>query len=207
MRKCLSLLLILMLLVSLAAHAAESRWSEPDRFVEEHAETALYAGESETFDLYYLVADATALMKEKEPGREVAPNVRDMMFRVAVLPKPGKVVRDLQVSAHFDYELQEVLANPEWYMEQMPNVTDPPKGGTVTWLTFIELDFVPKEGIPLDAFYNVFFELKWQGGSEVLYVDRNTPNYMPDEQPEENVHPLNEEDVAHINALAEELRK
>ena len=60
MRKCLSLLLILMLLLPLAAHAAESRWSEPDRFVEEHAETAIYAGESETFDLYYLVADATA---------------------------------------------------------------------------------------------------------------------------------------------------
>ncbi len=206
-RRFLLLFLALLLpVVPATAWQGESRWSDVDTFVRDHADTAVYAADSETVDLYYLVADAHDLVRALEPEAAEDPAIRDMLYEVMILPKPGKTLRNLTVRLHFGEELQEIMFLNKWPMDEMPSPPGASGGGSMGWQTAIELEHVPKEGIPLEAFYRVLVELTWQGGGEVLYVDRNTPSFPPDAPEREHVHPLNEADVAYINQLAEALR-
>jgi len=180
----------------------QSELKDPDTFIEEHASKAINADESPTFDINYRVCDINDLVDTKEQFWEV-------QFQLSLWNNTNKPLNDLQITAHFNENMQMILANSTWYNEPIQlgaySKTDKSHGIVYTWEALIDLvSLGVLDGVDVDSFYNVYIEIEWQDGYEIIHLDHEIAEWtLEDPEP---VKMLDEATVEEMNTRAYEQR-
>lgn len=205
------LAILLVLLLPCAARAETPFVTESgglDSFLTDHAEDALPAGESETFDARFRVLDLNPVSDRGERFWLVR-------FELALSNRTNRLLREVQFTAHLDETLQKTLGSAVWYNEPVTlaayTEADYSCAISYEWEALVELVSVGVEGgVGLEDFQRVMFEVSWKGGSEILSFSPETDVelaqsslFMPIP---EGCGELSEDTIAQINAAGEAAR-
>lgn len=205
------LAILLVLLLPCAARAETPFVTESgnlDPFLTDHAEDALPAGQSETFDARFRVLDLNPVSDRGERFWLVR-------FELALSNRTNRPLREVQFAAHFDETLQKTLGSAVWYNEPVTlaahTEADYSCAISYEWEALVELVSVGVEGgVGLEDFQRVMFEVSWKGGSEILSfspeMDRELAQsslFMP---VPEGCGALSEDTIAQINEAGEAAR-
>lgn len=165
---CLALLLCLPPRLAHAESSFQVELSNPDTFFEEHMEDATPFDQSETLDMGYRVSNARHLGKSGEDYWHVR-------FELVLSNKTYRTLENLEFTAHFPEKLQLLTPGGSWLVYPFRLNAKNPKDlsymAEYEWTTLIDLiSLGMTDGLTLDDFYSVLFEITWKGGSEILCV-------------------------------------
>lgn len=206
-RTCVWLLVLLLVLTICPARAEEefsSRVSNLDTFLTDHAEDAVPLDKSGTFDIQFRALDLN-------PASDRGERYWLIRYELVMTNQTSKKLNDVQFTAHFDEQMQKVLASSIWYNEPItlgtPSATDCARGAIYEWEALVDLRCVSVEGgVSLDDFYHIMLEITWKDGSEILYI---TPDSQALAAPDEHFSPipdgctvLDADAIARINEAA-----
>ncbi|NLB41922.1 MAG: hypothetical protein GX815_06615 [Clostridiales bacterium] len=180
----------------------QSELKNPDTFIERFASEAISADESPTFNINYRICDINDLVDKKDQFWEV-------LFQLSLWNKTSKPLTDLQIIAHFDENMQMILANSTWYNESIQlgaySKTDESHGIGYTWGALIDLvSLGVLGGVDVASFHDVYIEIKWQDGHEIIHLEHGKTKWLLEDL--EPVKILDQATVEEMNMRAYEQR-
>lgn len=180
----------------------QAELKNPDTFIKEYASKSINADESPTFDVNYRVCDMNELVDEKEQFWVV-------LFQLSLCNKTSKPLNDLQITAHFDENMQMILPNSTWYNEGIRlgaySEKDYSNEIEYSWQALVDLiSLGVLGGVDLDSFYDIYIEIEWEEGYEILHLDHEASKWdLEDLQP---IEILDETTIEEMNILGYEQR-